>query len=107
MTPVRLEPVAPQSRVKHSTTEPLRSLHVVLDGSIQLSTFVNWIFIPGVVVRKYIMHLKVASNWHNGMRKFGGGWQFGVVWWWFRVAWWWFGGGLGWLVGGLGWFGGG
>ena len=26
MTLVRLEPVAPRSRVKHSTTEPLRSL---------------------------------------------------------------------------------
>ena len=26
MTPVRLKPAAPQSRVKHSTTEPLRSL---------------------------------------------------------------------------------
>ena len=26
MTPVRLEPVASRSRVKHSTTEPLRSL---------------------------------------------------------------------------------
>ena len=26
MTPVRLEPSAPQSRVKHSTTEPLCSL---------------------------------------------------------------------------------
>ena len=26
MTPVRLEPAAPLSRVKHSTTEPLRSL---------------------------------------------------------------------------------
>ena len=25
MTPVRLEPVAPRSGVKHSTTEPLRS----------------------------------------------------------------------------------
>ena len=25
MTPVRLEPVAPRSRVKHSTTEPLHS----------------------------------------------------------------------------------
>ena len=25
MTPVRLEPAAPQSRVKHSTTEQLRS----------------------------------------------------------------------------------
>ena len=26
MMPVRLEPTAPRSRVKHSTTEPLRSL---------------------------------------------------------------------------------
>ena len=26
VTPVRLEPAAPRSRVKHSTTEPLRSL---------------------------------------------------------------------------------
>ena len=25
VTPVRLEPAAPRSRVKHSTTEPLRS----------------------------------------------------------------------------------
>ena len=28
MTPVRLEPVAPRSRVKHSNTEPLRSLRI-------------------------------------------------------------------------------
>ena len=27
MTPVRLEPAALRSRVKHSTTEPLRSLY--------------------------------------------------------------------------------
>ena len=27
VTPVRLEPAAPLSRVKHSTTEPLRSLN--------------------------------------------------------------------------------
>ena len=26
MTPVRLDPAAPRSRVKHSTTEPLHSL---------------------------------------------------------------------------------
>ena len=30
MTPVRLEPAAPRSRVKHSTTEPLRSLVIVV-----------------------------------------------------------------------------
>ena len=28
MTPVRLEPAAPWSRVKHSTTEPLRSHNI-------------------------------------------------------------------------------
>ena len=35
MTPVRLEPAALRSRVKHSTTEPLRSqLHsVILEGT--------------------------------------------------------------------------
>ena len=37
MTPVRLEPAALRSRVKHSTTEPLRShvVHVVIRGPIQ------------------------------------------------------------------------
>ena len=32
MTPVRLEPAALRSRVKHSTTEPLRSLDNICDG---------------------------------------------------------------------------
>ena len=31
MTPVRLEPAAPRSRDKHSTTEPLRSLSFIRD----------------------------------------------------------------------------
>ena len=30
MTPVRLEPAAPRSQVKHSTTEPLPSLVIVV-----------------------------------------------------------------------------
>ena len=30
--PVRLEPAAPRSRVKHSTTEPLRSQYFVMTG---------------------------------------------------------------------------
>ena len=34
MTPVRLEPVALRSRVKHSTTEPLRSLGDLLRLSL-------------------------------------------------------------------------
>ena len=33
MTPVRLEPTAPRSRVKHSTTEPMRSLNSGSSGS--------------------------------------------------------------------------
>ena len=32
VTPVRLEPAAPQSQVKHSTTEPLPSLFFVCDN---------------------------------------------------------------------------
>ena len=34
VTPARLEPAAPRSRVKDSTTEPLRSLLLSLNGSI-------------------------------------------------------------------------
>ena len=34
MTPVRLEPAAPQSRVKHSTIEPLRSQCVSFESKI-------------------------------------------------------------------------
>ena len=34
MTPVRLEPAAPRSRVKHSNTEPLRSLKGVVLGRL-------------------------------------------------------------------------
>ena len=30
MTPVKLDPAAPRSRVKHSTTEPLRSLIMLI-----------------------------------------------------------------------------
>ena len=38
MTPVRLEPTAPRSRVKHSTTEPLRSLNSGSSGSSSSSS---------------------------------------------------------------------
>ena len=36
MTPVRLEPVALRSQVKHSTTEPLRSLFLDLEKAFDL-----------------------------------------------------------------------
>ena len=35
---VRLEPATPRSRVKHTTTEPLRSLHKGLDICVNNST---------------------------------------------------------------------
>ena len=43
MTPVRLEPAALPSRVKHSTTEPLRSLTLKLELVLWCLTF---LFLP-------------------------------------------------------------
>ena len=43
MTPVRLEPGALRSRVKHSTTEPLRSLQF----TVSFLTVNNWNICPG------------------------------------------------------------
>ena len=43
MTPVRLEPAAPRSRVKHSSTEPLRSL--LWQVKIQMKCRMKWHFI--------------------------------------------------------------
>ena len=36
MTPVRLEPAASRSRVKHSTTEPVRSLVEVVVVAVEV-----------------------------------------------------------------------
>ena len=49
MTPVRLEPVAPRSQVKHSTTEPLRSQEIFkeamhLNNGICIQVFHHQIF---------------------------------------------------------------
>ena len=46
VTTMRLEPAAPRSRIKHSTTEPLRSLTLyasskVSDESVQLPRFTD------------------------------------------------------------------
>ena len=43
MTPVRLKPAAPRSRVKHSTTEPLHSLHYI-DPSDQVTKVMMCIY---------------------------------------------------------------
>ena len=45
MTPVRLEPVALRSRVKHSTTEPLRFLHSSVN-TIALVSFAVLVHAP-------------------------------------------------------------
>ena len=39
MTPVRLEPATPRSRVKHSTTEPLRLKIVVVSFEAKLTNY--------------------------------------------------------------------
>ena len=36
MTPMRLEPAAPRSRVTHSSTEPLRSLSLLVNKLVKL-----------------------------------------------------------------------
>ena len=41
LTPVRLEPAAPQSRVKYSTTEQLRSLQDQIHLSIHSQSFIS------------------------------------------------------------------
>ena len=48
MMPVRLEPAASRSRVKHSTTEPLRSLSDVkmptIVGILTFMSRINFVF---------------------------------------------------------------
>ena len=41
MTPVRLEPKTPWSRVKHSTTEPLRPLKVAINRAQPRDNYVQ------------------------------------------------------------------
>ena len=71
MTPVRLEPVALQSQVKHSTTEPLRSQQGVetpLDKYNATETHqpgVNWSVLNTVIV---VFHLLVGHELHSAVR---------------------------------------
>ena len=51
MTPVRLEPAAPRSRVKHSTTEPLRSLgSVVIVYSVYCKIYVYLVAVLDIIL---------------------------------------------------------
>ena len=52
MTPVRLDPAALRSRVKHSTTEPLRSLSLYLVTVTDLCLFLTmpWVGLQCIIV---------------------------------------------------------
>ena len=59
MTLVRLEPAAPQSRVKHSTTEPLRSLIYLLTLWTDVSVKANSVNPVKTALMKYCISLKI------------------------------------------------
>ena len=73
MTPVRLEPAALRSRVKHSTTEPLRSLPppspplpVWLGGTIQLNSddiTKLQLYQPNIMVNNKKLKVLVTKLW--------------------------------------------
>ena len=67
MTPVRLEPPAPRSRVKHSTTEPLRSLkkNSVLIKGVHCNCFLqvtDLLPVPSNEANMYSLALAVSSG---------------------------------------------
>ena len=51
MTPMRLEPVTTRSRVKHSTTEPLRSLTSAAYIQMQSRLMLLWMKRRGALIR--------------------------------------------------------
>ena len=68
MTPVRLEPAAPRSRVKYSTTEPLR-----FHPDVRVMPFPRRLFVatclqrgkvpgPEVIKLEYSLKLKIKRN---------------------------------------------
>ena len=63
MTPVRLEPAALRSRVKHSTTEPLRSRKTAVSGSSRQLTLKKGA--PGDQVRD-LLCVQLASYLERG-----------------------------------------
>ena len=62
MTPVRLEPAALRSRVKHSTTEPLRSLYssiaIILMGKRELVALLKSAWCLVMVERLFLVVLR-------------------------------------------------
>ena len=85
MTPVRLEPAALRSRVKHSTTEPLRSLIYFWEGgggeyqiyfiecSEKISIFhgcVAWVKML-ILSPHQMEYIWYSGHWHFGLGRFG------------------------------------
>ena len=62
MSPVRLEPAAPRSRVKHSTTEQLRSQYFGVNCSVKSIIFYNLIY-----RKRYnqVPHLTKDTTWES------------------------------------------
>ena len=70
MTPVRLEPAALRSRVKHSTTEPLRSLPdidgkqvIYFSHKIFLEKMTNHLEIKNVLSQNILESLRKIQNY--------------------------------------------
>ena len=60
VTLVRLEPAAPRSRVKHSTTEPLLSHFIVFASKIKSSLKCTWIYAVDVKSRNHYSELTLV-----------------------------------------------
>ena len=62
MSPVRLEPAAPRSRVKLSTTKPLRSLAQMHHFSLNLNSFQQKFSLKSNYLRTYSVVVKRGFN---------------------------------------------
>ena len=58
--PVKLKPATPRSRVKHSTTEPLRSLglHMHQSGNTEVYIGIDWVRLRFIYVYFLISEIK-------------------------------------------------
>ena len=68
MTPVMLEPAAPRSPVKHSTTEPLCSLTMVYTLRFGLTSF-NLFNKPNYDIRCFQSENVICNNGDNMMER--------------------------------------
>ena len=62
MTPVRLEPAAPRSRDKHSTTEPLRSPFIPMEFPIKSNTVKGGSMIHSIYMYNVMRNVQIIVN---------------------------------------------